>query len=92
MSGYTKAEKNAKLIGDVFDNGDLLAGSGTWTTSSTTEVVAHGLTGTPDFVVVARADGGDAPSWTADGTNVTFVRAGSTNNIETFSYVIGDLT
>jgi hypothetical protein len=91
MAGFTKAETNAKILGDAFDLNDLTLGAASFGTSATTDVITHGLTGTPDFVLATRAEGGDVLSYAANSTSVTFTRGGTTNNIEAYSYIIGDL-
>jgi len=92
MSGFTKAETNAKTIGDVFAIGDVLFGSASFGAASTTDVITHGLSTTPDFVIATTAENTTAPSWTANTTSVTFTRAGTTTGAEAFSYIIGNLT
>ena len=87
---YTKGAQNAATIGDAFDYGDLKVGSVAWANAaSSTATVAHGLTGTPDWIL-ANESGGDAVSITANTTNVVFVRTAT--GAGTIYYLIGDLT
>lgn len=76
---YTADEQSAaKLAGAIADDPDeLKVGVVTKTTSSTTAVVTHGLSGTPDFVIASlQTDAGttplNAPAQTANSTSVTF--------------------
>lgn len=76
---YTADEQAAaKLAGAIADSPDeLKVGVVTKTTSSTTAVVTHGLSGTPDFVIAslqtnAGATPLNAPAQTANSTSVTF--------------------
>jgi hypothetical protein len=88
----TKGGQNAARLGDFFDLDDIAAGNLAFTTSATTDAITHGLTGTPDFVILSRAETGASLTWAADTTTVTVTRPGSTNNIEAYSYIIGVTT
>ena len=51
MSAYTADVQNAAAIGANGDAGQMISGTVTVGTSQTTAVVAHGLDGTPDFII-----------------------------------------
>jgi hypothetical protein len=76
MSAYGADQKAAaKLLSLIADGeDDVTAGRATKTTSSTTLVVTHGLTSTPDFILVTLHTTADqilAPLITANTTSVT---------------------
>ena len=76
--GYTKGEQTAAGIFDaIADYSEWKVGVVTKTTSSTTAVVTHGLSGAPDFVLSQiMGDGGSTPlnnpALTINTTSVTF--------------------
>lgn len=90
MAGsYTADEQAAaKLAGAIADDPDeLIAGAVTKTTSSTTTVVTHGLTSTPDFII-ATAEKSFGVKSTANTTSITFtVATAATSN--TICYIAG---
>ncbi len=91
---YTADEQSAaKMMAAICDSpSQLTVGVVTKATSSTTAVVTHGLSGTPDFVISslqANATAGTiAPTWTANGTSVTFVVA-TAQASWSVAYIIG---
>ena len=87
MSAFIADVKNAGVIGANGDAGEMISGIAVKTTSSTTTVVAHGLSGTPDFII-ATAEKSFGVKSTANTTSVTFTvaTAVTSNNI---SYVAG---
>ncbi len=94
-SGYTNDEQSAaKIAGAIGDTPDQIkVGVVTKTTSSTTAIVTHGLTGTPDFVIASlQTDAGAtpllAPAQTANGTSVTFTIA-TAQTTWTVAYIMG---
>ncbi len=87
MSAYTADVQNAGVIGANGDAGEMISGTVTKTTSSTTSVVTHGLSGTPDFII-ATAEKSFGVKSTANTTSVTFtVATAATSN--TISYIAG---
>ena len=78
---YTADEQSAaKLAGAIADDPDeLIVGVVTKATSSTTALVTHGLSGTPDFVIYSlQADVTAAtitPTFSSNTTSVTFIVA-----------------
>ena len=97
VSPYQKGAKNSEKAFSVFNDGIVVAGSGTLTTTDAAIAVAHGLGATPDFVLCASslAVGAGAASgkfgWAANATTITFTKA-DTGATETFSYILGVLT
>ena len=86
---YTADEQSAaKIAAAIADDPDeLKAGTALKTTSSTTTVVAHGLSGTPDFIL-ATAEKSFGVKSTANTTSITFtVATAATSN--TISYIAG---
>lgn len=94
MAGsYTAGEQVAAKIGDAIADGpsDVVIGVVTKATSSTTAVVTHGLSGTPDFVLCSpQSDAGNinSPSPVANSTSVTFTIATAQTNWSV-AYIIG---
>ena len=78
MSFTADEQSAAKIAGAIGDDPDeIKVGIATKATSSTTVVVTHGLSGTPDFVIAslqtnAGATPLNAPAQTANTTSVTF--------------------
>lgn len=76
---YTAGEQGAAKIADAIGDGpsQIAAGVVTKATSSTTAVVTHGLTGTPDFVLFTiQSDASNKAGivYAANGTSVTFTK------------------
>jgi hypothetical protein len=93
--GYTADEQAAaKLAGAIADSpSELKVGVVTKATSSTTAVVTHGLSGTPDFVIASlQTDAGstplNAPAQTANSTSVTFTISTAQTNWSV-AYIMG---
>lgn len=93
--GYTADEQSAaKLAGAIADDPDeLKVGVATKSSSSTTCVVTHGLSGTPDFVIASlQTDAGatplKAPAQTANTTSVTFT-IGTAQTSWSVAYIMG---
>lgn len=93
MSSYLAdqqaAAKIAGAIGDDMD--EIVVGTVTKATSSTTAVVTHGLSGTPDFILASFAGSAGnvlavAPS--ANSTSVTFT-INTAQTTWSVSYIIG---
>lgn len=79
MSAYTAGVQNAAKVFDAIADGpdEIKVGVVTKTTSSTTAVVTHGLSGAPDFVLSQiMGDAGatplNNPALTINTTSVTF--------------------
>lgn len=93
-SAYTADEQSAaKIAGGIADGPSALkVGRVTKATSSTTAVVAHGLAGTPNFILATlQADAGgplNQPGITADSTSVTFTIS-TAQTAWTVAYVMG---
>lgn len=90
---YTADEQAAATLAGLIADGptEITAGTVTKSTSSTTAVVTHGLSGTPDFILCSFAS--QAGNWlsidpTANSTSVTFTinTAATTWSV---SYVLG---
>ena len=96
MAGsYTADEQYAvKMRAAMCDShSELIVGVVTKTTSQTTALVTHGLSGTPDFIMGnVQADAGSSallqPAITANGTSVTFTIATAQTNWSV-AYIIG---
>jgi len=90
---YTADEQAAaKLAGAIADSpSQLKAGSVTKTTSATTAVVTHGLTGTPDFILFSVRGATailNSTLATANTTAITFTNATATGTW-TVDYISG---
>jgi hypothetical protein len=75
-SPFTQASQSAKALGAAFS--ELAVLNGTFTTGGTLASIAHGLTGTPDFVVATLSTAQppigaekDSISWLVSGNTVT---------------------
>jgi hypothetical protein len=87
MSAYISDLQNAAKLGANGDAGEMISGTKTVTTSQTTAVVTHGLSGKPDFII-ATAEKSFGVKSTANTTSITFtVATAATSN--TISYVAG---
>ncbi len=86
---YTADEQAAAALAGAIadDKDDLKAGRVTKTTSSTTALVTHGLTGTPDFIVFSWTKGGTVTQ-TVNTTTITFTR-GTAATSWSVSYIAG---
>ena len=85
---YTADEQAAAVIAGGIADGptDIKVGTSAMAASAVTSTVAHGLTSTPDFVLLSREAG--ATTWASDSTTLTFTRAASTA-ASVVSYIIG---
>lgn len=94
MAGsYTASEQAAAKIASAIADGpdDIKIGVVTKATSSTTAVVAHGLAGTPTFVIASlqkNAGGVAAPKYSVNSTSVTFTLS-TAQTTWSVAYVIG---
>lgn len=93
--GYTADEQSAAKIADGIGDGpdEIISGVVTKTTSSTTAVVTHGLSGAPSFVIGSlQTDAGAtplaAPAQTANSTSVTFT-IGTAQTNWSVGYIMG---
>ena len=92
--GYTKGEQTAAGIFDaIADYSEWKVGTVTKTTSSTTAVVTHGLSGAPDFVLSQiMGDAGatplNNPALTINSTSVTFTIS-TAQTTWSVSYILG---
>ena len=87
-TAYNKDLTNAAAFFDLFAASDFTSGVASMAASAVTDVITHGLSGTPTFILVSRHAG--ATTFVADGTSVTFTRAASTA-AATYTYFIGVL-
>jgi len=91
---YTADEQSAaKMTSAIADDPDeLIVGVITMTTSQTTSVLAHGLTGAPDFLIYSlQADANgplNMPGLTVNTTSVTFTLSTAQANWSV-DYIIG---
>ncbi len=90
---YTADEQSAAVLAGLIADGptEITAGTVTKTTSSTTAVVTHGLSGTPDFVLASlSANAGGilafTPSSNSTSTTFTLNTAQATWSV---SYILG---
>ena len=94
-SPFSRGLQNADRAFEVFDEGEVLLGSVAMTTADTAIAVTHGLTGTPDFVLMMSSAAGAAVaeglSWTADATTLTIAKV-DTQAEAVISYIAGVLT
>ena len=92
MSDYTAGAQTAKTLAEaIADFGEIKVGAVTKTTSSTTAVVTHGLSSTPDFVLAAiSANGGNilTPAVSSNTTSITFT-LNTAQATWTVSYIAG---
>ncbi len=86
---------NAEGLFDGFASGDIVIGTQAMTTADVALGVAHGLSGTPDFVLFttgqAAAAAAEGLAWTANATTLTWLKV-DTQAATTFSYLYGNLS
>jgi len=95
ISPYSLGAQNAKTAFGVFVDGDILVGSILLTTTDVAIGVAHGLSATPDWVLLMSsgtgANNAQGLSWTANATTLTLAKV-DTGSQSTISYMAGNLT
>lgn len=96
MSAYTKGVKNAKVIGEVFGDGDVIIGSATINQNATNVVVAHSLSAAPDFILLGSnentATADRQPYLAASGTtSITLAHTDTDGATQTVFYLAGVL-
>ena len=87
-AGFTRAETNAKAIGDRFTIAGVKIGTTTLTTAQTAATVAHGLGAAPTYVLFNEDDqvAADTITWAATATTLTFTSS-NTAAPSTVSYL-----
>ena len=92
MTDYSAGAQTAKALAEaIADFGESAVGAVTKTTSSTTAVVTHGLSGTPDFVLASlSANAGNVltPAVSSNTTSITFT-LNTAQATWTVSYIAG---
>ena len=92
-AGFTRAETNAKALGNAFTIAGVKIGSTTLTTAQTSATVAHGLGAAATFVLFASSAevAVDTITWASTATTLTFT---STNTAapDTISYLAAILS
>lgn len=53
---YTKGAQNAETLFSLFDLGDVVAGSTAIAINATNATVTHGLSGTPDWILLGTPE------------------------------------
>jgi len=96
MTDFSQAAQTAKNIVALFaSDSDLTVGSSALTTSQTSKGIAHGLSGTPDFVLLgssaAAAAAAEGIGWTANATTLTLTKV-DTQAEATISYLVGNFS
>ncbi len=87
--------KNAESVFDNFADGDIVFATALMTTADVALPVAHGLSGTPDFVIFMGSNSSasivEGMSWTANATTITFLKV-DTQDTAIISYIAGNLS
>lgn len=94
MRAWTEGGFNAIKLGDAFDLDDLIIGSATIAENETNVAVTHGLSGTPDFVLVSAVAGADSTrivDAAAGQTVITFSHTDTNGAAQAVSYIAGVL-
>lgn len=94
MRAWTEGGFNAVKLGDAFGLDDLIIGSATISQNATNTTYTHGLSATPDFVLVSAIAGGSADrvvDATPGGTVITFSHADTDGATQTVYFLAGVL-
>ncbi len=94
-SPFSRGLQNADKAFELLTAGDIKMATVLLVTANTTVVVAHGMTGTPDFCLMGvtgtAANVAEGIVWSADATSITFTCV-DTQASMTISYLAGNLS
>lgn len=95
-SPFSNGVQNADAVFSLFAEGQVTLGAVAMTTSETTKEVAHGLAGTPDFILLGQvgatgASVGEGVSAELGATTITFNKVDTQASMN-ISYLAGNLS